>query len=135
VFALGKINDFSSIPVLIELLKSEPDTHVVQRIAITLDELGARSAVPALKLRATDGATNTRLAVIGSIWRLGSPSDVPFLATFLDDKDGFVALCAARIMAEYSGQGFRWCDKNGCSMVLETQEAKAWWVKHGSGRE
>jgi HEAT repeat protein len=129
----------SAIPVLIELLKDEQDGEVVRWAAdaLTTQILKAavpvvKDAMPVLKSRANDGPTQTRMAVISSIGVLGGRDEVPYLATFLDDRDGFVALTAARMIEGYTGQDFAWCGKDPCGIGQRVQKVKAWWRAHSS---
>jgi HEAT repeat protein len=124
--ALCHIKDTSSIPPLIELLKDEHDNEVVRWTAVALAFQRATSALPALKSRANDGPTETRMSVISSIGILGSRDEVPYLVTFLDDRDGFVALAAIKEIEHLSGENFD-CGKNPCTYEETIHKVKDWW--------
>ena len=130
--ALSKVEDSSSVPALIELLKDEHDTEVVKWTAVALASQGAKASVPMLKSRAHDGATETRMAIIQSIGILGGRGEVPYLVTFLDDKDEFVAIVAARMIEGYAGQDFAWCGKETCGLQERIRRVKTWWQAHSS---
>ena len=130
--ALSRIKVPDSVPPLVELLKDESDPEVIRYVASALVTQGSPSAIPALKLRVHDGTTNTRLAVITAIGILGSRQEAPYVATFLDDKDPFVAITAAQWIESWSGQNFTWCGKNPCGFLEHIQMAKKWWKAHAA---
>jgi HEAT repeat protein len=130
--SLSEIKDSSSIPALIELLKDEHDAEVVRWTAGALAFQGAKSAVPVLKSRANDGPTETRMAIISSIGILGGRDEVPYLVSFLDDKDAFVAITAARMIEGFAGEDFDWCGKDPCGMEERIRKVKTWWRVHDS---
>jgi HEAT repeat protein len=110
--ALYRIKDDSSIPLQVDLLKNEQDDDTVRFTAEALASQRATVVLPALKLRANDGPTETRVAVIFAIGDLGSKNEVPYLITFLDDRGGFVALTAIKGIEHWSGENSDSCGKN-----------------------
>jgi HEAT repeat protein len=130
--ALCHIKDPSSIPPLIEALKDERNNDVVTWIANALAVQGGKAAIPALKSRANDGPTQTRMNVIGAIGALGSRDEIPYLATFLDDRDIWVALSVARRIEETIGERFESCGKDPCTIEERIQKVKDWWQAHRS---
>jgi HEAT repeat protein len=130
--ALCHIKDPSSIPPLIEALKGERDNDVVTWIASALTFQGGTAALPVLKSRASDGPTRTRMNVIDSIAALGSRDEIPYLATFLDDRDVWVALSAARRIEDVIGVRFEQCGKDPCTIEERIQKVKDWWKAHRS---
>jgi HEAT repeat protein len=129
--ALSRIKDPASVMPLIETLRHEHDPVVVRYIADALSNQGSKAAIPALKSKAHDGPTQTRLDVISAIANLGSRGEVPYLATFLDDKDQFVAITAARFIEWEAGLNFDWCGKDPCGMK-RIELVKDWWKSHES---
>jgi hypothetical protein len=130
--ALSRIKDPDSVPPLVELLKDERDPAIIRYAASALANQGSPSTIPALKLRVNDGTLNTRLAVISAIGVLGSRQEAPYVATFLDDKEPFVAIAAARMIEDWSGQNFTWCGKNPCGVLERIEMAKKWWKAHAA---
>jgi hypothetical protein len=132
-FALSSLKEFSAIPTLIELIRNEHDPEVVKWTAVTLADLRAMDALPVLKSRANDGPVETRMAIITSIGRLGGRNEMPYLATFLDDKDGFVAMSAAKMMEGIAGKtDLDWCGKDPSGWEEHIQKVKTWWQQHSS---
>jgi HEAT repeat protein len=131
--ALSRLNDSSAIPALIELTRNEHDPEVLKWTAATLGDLRAMDALPVLKSRANDGPVETRMTIITSIGTLGGRNEMPYLATFLDDKDPFVAMVAAKTMEGIAREtDLDWCGKDPCGWDEHIRKVKTWWQQHSS---
>jgi HEAT repeat protein len=130
--ALGEIHEFSAAPNLIRILKTEPDSGVIEQTALALEMLEAKAAVPALKDRIGNPSPQTRMWILGAIEVLGSKKDVSFFSNFLSDKDQRVAALAARVIERFTGQdfGFPRCRSGPCSYGDGVKNAQSWWNTH-----
>ena len=133
--ALGEVHDTSAAPGLIKLLSDEPDSSVIEQTALALEMLGAKEALPALKLRARNTSPQTRIWILGAIELLGSRADVPFFIPFLNDDNESVVYFAGLSIERMTGQdfGFPKCPGNGpCGIDNDAgvQNAMRWWNDH-----
>jgi len=128
--AIGEIHDVSAVRDLIHTLEIEEDSGVLEQTSLALQMLNAKEAIPALKARSDYPSPQTRLWVIGAIEALGS-KDVTFFASFLFDKDGFVAGYAAHAIERITKQDFDFphCGETGgpCGNGLGVENAQRWW--------
>ncbi len=132
--ALGEIKDSSAASDLIRLLGTEQDSGVIEQTAMALQMLGAREALPALKSRAEYPTPQTRIWILGAIEALGSKAEVPFFASFLQDKSVSVAVAAAHSIERAIGEdfGFPKCEQSLCAADYDRglQNAQRWWTLH-----
>jgi hypothetical protein len=133
--ALGEMRVYSAGPALISLLKDEQDGSVIEQTSLALQMIGARGAVPILKLKVSHPSLQTRMWVLQAIGVLGSSSDVPFLAGFLNGPNSFVGMVAAQAIEKITGQDFGFRVRQGPMGVdLERglHNARQWWAAHKS---
>ena len=134
--ALGEIHDTAAAGDLIRLLKNEKDNGVIEQTSLALQTLGARQALPVLKVKAPQqGSAQTRGWIIGATEALGSKADVPFFASFLSDPNDIVTEAAAHAIEHFCGQDFGF-PKSGRTGGLRAppveaiKNAQAWWNTH-----
>ncbi len=124
------MRQISAAPDLIEVLKGDPDSGVLEQISLALQMMAAKQALPSLKTRAGNPSPQTRVWILGAIENLGTSSDVPFFAGFLDDPDPYVAEVAAKAIERFTGQdfGFVRCGPGPCvTSATALLNAQNWW--------
>jgi HEAT repeat protein len=130
--ALGEIEDTSAAPFLMRAIKDEKDGGVIEQMSLALTMLHATESVPVLKTKAQHPSAQTRTWVIGAIADLGTREDVPFLATYLDDKNHLVAMRATEGIEQLTGQDFGVPPSvsgppSQQREVAAIQRARTWW--------
>lgn len=118
---------------LVELLAAERDDGVLEQTSLALQLLKATDAVPVLKTKARQNSLSpqTRGWIVGSVGKLGSEKDLPFLAGFLDDKDSFVEMVAAQEIERITGQDFGFPKQSGpMSPTHGIGKARTWWAQN-----
>jgi len=129
--AIGEIKDPSAAADLIELLRTDNDSGVIEATSLALLSIGAKQAIPILKTKADNPSSQTRLWVLGAIGALGSKKDVAFVARFLFDDNTMVVAEAARVIERLTGTdfGFPRCEGGPCSFGDGLDNARRWWNK------
>jgi HEAT repeat protein len=117
---------------LIDLLKRERDGGVIEQTSLALQTLKAKDAVPALKEKLGNSSLGkqTMAWLLQAIGTLGSRQDVPFLASFLDDKQGgmLYGQAAAGAIESITGQDFGLPKHEGpCNPSIGVENARKWW--------
>lgn len=126
--ALGDMRAKAASKPLIELLSKEENGGVVEQTSLALANLDAKEALPVLKSAANHKSEQTRCWVLQAIGRLGSQSEVPFLAKYLDDPSNLVQMMAAESMQWLTGADFGFPRHEGAQNLREVQRAKQWWA-------
>jgi len=132
--ALGEIRYQSVIPPLILLLRREKDGGVIEQTSLALQWLQAKEAIPVLKRAASHPSSQTRCWVLQAIGKLGTESDLPFLARRLYDPDPMNGCdCAAQAIEMITGEDFGFPKRSGPMNPLPPVEAaRKWWKKNQS---
>ncbi len=129
--ALGMLRYAPAGPALIRLLASEQDAGVIEQTAHALNMIKAQDAIPTLKSRMSFPPLQTRCWLLQAIGSLGSKDDVPFVAKYLYSSDsdiGGVPFCAARALAELTGEDFGLPRPNGLfDPGAPVLRARKWW--------
>ncbi|MEK8032774.1 HEAT repeat domain-containing protein [Ideonella sp. DXS29W] len=130
--ALGEIKDTSVTSFLMQAIKNEKDGGVIEQMSLALTMLHAVESVAVLKTKALHSSAQTRTWVVGAVADLGKREDVPFLATYLDDKDHLVAMRAAEGIEQLTGQDFGFPPSvsgppSQQREVAAIQRARTWW--------
>ena len=132
--ALGEIRYRPAIPSLILLLRREKDGGVIEQTSLTLQWLQAEEAIPDLKRAASHPSSQTRCWVLQAIGKLGTESDLPFLARRLYDPNPLNGCdCAAQAIEMITGEDFGFPKRSGPMNPLPPVEAaRKWWEKNQS---
>ena len=132
--ALGQIGDTSATPALVRMLRKEEDSGVIEQTSLALLELKAYNALPVLKEKVDNPSVQTQTWVLGAIAGLASRPDIPYLATFLSNRDKIVEVTAAFGIERLTGQDFKYpCASNGpCDPSPFIANAQDWWEMHKS---
>jgi len=131
--ALGEIRYRPAIPSLIHLLRREKDGGVIEQTSFALQLLQAKEAIPELKRAASHGSSQTRCCVLYAIGKLGTESDLAFLANRLYDSELFVRMCAAQAIEMITGEDFGFPKGSGLmNPLLPVEAARKWWEKNQS---
>jgi HEAT repeats len=131
--ALGDMKINSAAPALITLLKDEQDGGVIEQASLALGEIGAKNAVPVLKLKVSHPSSETRMWVLQAIGVLGSRDDVPFLAGYLNEQNTYIGMAAAQAIERITGEDFGFPKRQGpMSPAPGLQNARQWWATHKS---
>ncbi len=126
--ALGEIRYRSAIPPLIRLLRWEKGGGVIEQTSLALQWLQAKEAIPGLKRAASHHSSQTRCWVLQAIGKLGTESDLAFLARRLYDSDLNVCRCAAQAIEMITGEEFGFPKRSGPMNPLPPVEAaRKWW--------
>jgi HEAT repeats len=129
--ALGEIRAKLAIPALVRLLRREKNGGVIEQTSLALQWLEAREAVPTLKRAASHPSTQTRCWVLQAVGKLGSRSDLPFLAKYLYDPSIGVCMCAAQAIEVITGEDFGFPKREGpMNPYPPVETARRWWEKN-----
>jgi hypothetical protein len=133
--ALGEIRYRPAIPSLIHLLRREKDGGVIEQTSLALQLLQAKEAIPELKRVASyHRSSQTGCWVLHAIGKLGTESDLPFLASRLYDPDLMNGCyCAAQAIGMITGEDFGFPKGSGLmNPLLPVEAARKWWEKNQS---
>jgi HEAT repeat protein len=118
---------------LIRLLRREKDGGVIEQTSLALQWLQAKEAIPELKRAASHPSIQTRCWVLQAIGKLGTESDLAFLANHLYDSESFVCIDAAQALEMITGEDFGFPKGSGPMTPLPPVEAaRKWWAKNQS---
>jgi len=133
--ALGEIRYRPAIPLLIRLLRREKDHGVIGETAFALQLLQAKEAIPELKrVASSHRSCHAGCCVLFAIGKLGTESDLPFLALRLYDPDLMNGCyCAAQAIGMITGEDFGFPKGSGIVNLSRPVEAtRKWWEKNQS---
>lgn len=130
--ALGDMKVTVAGQPLVKILVHENNGGVVEQIALALEELECKSALPVLERKAQEPLpSQTKGWLLGAIGRLGSRADVPFLSKFLYDRDVFVAYAAAGAVHSLTKEDFGFSRRPGpTDLSAPVKRAQQWWEEH-----
>jgi HEAT repeat protein len=129
--ALGELRYAPAGPALIHLLETDQDAGVIEQTSLALLMIKAEEAIPTIKSRMSFGSAQTRCWLLDAVAALGSKNDVPFIAKYLYSSDAAsegVPLCAARALADLTGEDFGLPKANGLfDGQAPVVKARKWW--------
>lgn len=100
VLALGRLKEKRAIPILLELLKGDPDPAVRKESANTLLNLAGPKAEEAFIAAVSDHDPGVRLAAVVALKQVGGPKVVTPLIETLKDSNHRVRLQAVEVLGK-----------------------------------
>ena len=127
--ALGDLRIRTAAKPLLAMFAAEQEPPAVEQASLALRMLDIKAAAPYVREKIPGFAGQTRIWLIQALGALGSATDVPFIAGYLDEK--MSDLAATEAIQELAGVSFG-PSTLGASTVLapETLAARSWWKSH-----
>jgi len=101
VECIVQTGDAARVPHLLQVLLVEKDPYVRATIVLALGRLGARDAVPTLKILTEDGDARIRANAVEALGALSGDDVSPFLLRCLDDGNNRVRANAVVALRDY----------------------------------
>jgi HEAT repeat protein len=129
--ALGDLHVTASGGKILAMFAAEKDPGAVEQASLALHMLDIRAAVPYIRIKIPQYTWQTRAWLLQALGALGSPSDVPLIAGYLNSTDKASAMAATNALQELTGVSFGPAP-NGPSGYPPANmlSARAWWNSH-----
>ncbi len=132
--ALGDLRITNAASALIAMFVAEQEPGAVEQASLALHMLNVKAAAPYIREKILRFTGQTRSWLLQALGELGSDSDVPLIAGYLDSSDpasAMTAMAAAYALEELTGVKFG-PHAMGASALPgpEVLAARAWWASH-----
>jgi len=132
--ALGDLRITNAANVLLAMFAAEQVPGAVEQASLALHMLKVKAAAPYIREKIPRFSGQTRSWLLQALGGVGSDSDVPLIAGYLDGSDPasvMAAPAATCALEELVGVNFG-PEALGASAVLtpKTLAARAWWASH-----
>lgn len=126
--ALGDLRITDASSALIAMFAAEQEAGAVEQASLALHMLDVKAAAPYIREKIPRFTGQKRAWLLGALGSVGSDSDVPLIAGYLDNSDGDAAAYA---LEELTGVKFG-PHAMGASTFPgpEVLAARAWWASH-----
>jgi len=127
--ALGDLGAKASGQLVLNMFIPESDPGALEQASLALHMLGVKSACPYIREKIPKYSWQTRAWLLQALGALGSKTDVPFIAGYLDSTDKASAMMAAAALEELTGADFG-PHPSGPSGYPppDLVKARAWWA-------
>jgi hypothetical protein len=121
----------SGHPNIQVMFAAEKDPRAIEQASLALRVLNVRSAVPYVRIKIPQYTWQTRTWLLQALGALGSSSDVPLIAGYLNSSDMASAMAATAALEELTGISFG-LHREGPSgyPTAEMLAARDWWKSH-----
>ena len=129
--ALGDLRVTASGPKIKAMFAAEKDPGAIEQASLALRMLEARAAVPYIRIKIPQYTWQTRAWLLQALGALGSSTDVPLVAEYLNSSDMASAMAATAALEELTGISFG-PHPNGPSGYppADMLAARKWWKSH-----
>ncbi len=132
--ALGDLRITNAANVLLAMFAGEQEPGAVEQASLALHMLNVKAAAPYIREKIPRFTGQTRSWLLQALGGVGSDSDVPFIAGYLDGSDPasvMAAPAATYALEELTGVSFG-PEAVGASVILtpKTLAARSWWASH-----
>ena len=132
--ALGDLRITNAASVLLAMFAAEQEPGAVEQASLALHMLNVKAAAPYIREKIPRFAGQTRSWLLQALGGLGSDSDVPSIAAYLDSFDpasAMTAMAATYALEELAGVSFGPYAEGASSLPPpETLVARSWWASH-----
>lgn len=117
---------------LLRMFAGEKDPRAIEQASSALRELDFRAASVEIRAKIPNYTGQTRVWLLQALGALGSKSDVPLIAAYLDSSDQGAALMAPEAIEQLAGLDFGPRLMNGGQgfPTKRLQAARSWWQSH-----
>jgi HEAT repeat protein len=131
VRALADLDVTPAGPQIQAMFAKEKNPGAIEQATLALRVLHVRAAVPDIRSKIPDYTWQTRAWLLQALGDLGSSTDVPLIAGYLNSTDKASAISAAHALEELTGVNFG-PPPNGIAGYppSDLQAARKWWTSH-----
>lgn len=132
--ALGDLRIANAASALLAMFAPEQEPGAVEQASLALHMLNVKAAAPYIREKIPCFTGQTRSWLLQALGGVGSDSDVPLIAGYLDGSDPasvMAAPAATYALEELTGVSFG-PEALGASVILtpKTLAARSWWASH-----
>lgn len=129
--ALADLDVTAAGPQIQAMFALEKNPGAIEQASLALRLLHVRAAVPDIRRKISDYTWQTRAWLLQALGELGSSTDVPLIAGYLNSTDMASAMSAAQALEELTGVNFG-PPPNGPAGYPppDLQAARKWWTSH-----
>jgi hypothetical protein len=129
--ALADLDVTAAGPQVQAMFAIEKNPGAIEQASLALRLLHVRAAVPDIRSKIPDYTWQTRAWLLQALGGLGSSTDVPLIAGYLDSADMASAISAAHALEELTGVNFGPAPNGPAGYPPpDLQAARKWWNSH-----
>ena len=132
--ALGDLRITNAASVLLAMFAAEQEPGALEQASLALHMLNVKAAAPYIREKIPRFTGQTRSWLLQALGALGSDSDVPLIAGYLDSSDpasAMTAMAATYALEELAGVSFGPHVTGPTALPgPETLVARSWWASH-----